>query len=65
MQDVEVIDLDGGKYRVICNNGVIKVERYREEWRDCSGDNLIYWLVVEITNLRAKLKEISNASNTD
>ncbi len=47
------IKLDEGKYTVIQEEGEsIKVLRHGEEWRDCVGDNLIYFLVEEIKRLQ-------------
>ena len=45
------IHLDDGKYTVIydeTNSFPEKVLRYGEEWRDVTGDSLIYWLCTEI-----------------
>lgn len=45
------IQLNDGKYTVVydeTNSFPEKVFRYGEEWRDVTGDNLIYWLCVEI-----------------
>ena len=46
------IELDGGKYTYIFDNGKQKALRYGEEWRDLTGDNLIYWMAVELNDLR-------------
>ncbi len=46
------VELDGGKYTVIReNDGRMHALRYGEPWRDLVGDNLIYWLMVEIAVL--------------
>lgn len=53
MPKPEKISLDNGKYEVILDPaGGIKALRYGEEWRDCTGDNLIYWMAVEILKLK-------------
>lgn len=56
MLDITVAD---GKYRVIQDEqGNLKAYRYGEEWRDCTGDGLIYSLASEIDDLREALKEV-------
>lgn len=39
---------DGGKYTVIQEPGKMTALRHGEPWRDLTGDNLIYWMMVEI-----------------
>ena len=47
-----------GKYTVIQDKtGRLSALRYGEKWRDCYGDNLIYWLAVEVEQLREKLNK--------
>ena len=48
-------DFDDGKYAVISENGRQQALRHGEPWRDLTGDNLIYWMMVEIERLRAEL----------
>jgi len=49
------VSVADGKYTVKQDeSGRIKALRYGEEWRDCCGDNLIYWLAVELDELRKK-----------
>ena len=50
-------DFDDGKYAVISENGRQQALRHGEPWRDLTGDNLIYWMMVEIERLRAELVE--------
>lgn len=52
-----VINLDEGKYTIIqdLNNGIFKALRYREEWRDLIGDNLILSLVHRIEELEEQI----------
>ena len=50
-------DFDDGKYAVISENGRQQALRHGEPWRDLTGDNLIYWMMVEIERLRAELAE--------
>lgn len=62
----EQMDFGDGKYTVIYDNGSLKALRYGEPWkRDLTGDNLIYWMLVEAIRLKeerdalaAKLKEL-------
>lgn len=49
------IDLDGGKYTVINDNGKLSALRHGQPWQDLSGNNLVYWMMVEIEQLRARL----------
>lgn len=61
----EQMDFNDGKYTVISDNGRLTALRYGEPWnRDITGDNLIYWMLVEAIRLKeerdasaAKLKE--------
>lgn len=46
------IELADGKYTVIFDEGRLSALRYGEPWRDLTGDNLIYWMMVEIEQLR-------------
>lgn len=52
----ETITVADGKYIISNNNGALTVLRNGEPWnRDLSGDNLVYWMFVEIQQLRAAL----------
>lgn len=61
----EQMDFNDGKYTVIYDNGRLTALRNGEPWnRDITGDNLIYWMLVEAIRLKeerdasaAKLKE--------
>lgn len=49
MNEDKAIELDDGKYKVVLkDDGCIYVYRYDEFWRDCTGDNLIYWLAATL-----------------
>jgi hypothetical protein len=55
----KTIDLDNGKYTVVydeTNSFPVKCLRYGKEWRELSGDNLVYWLCVRIEELEKKEK---------
>jgi hypothetical protein len=52
MNTLEVTIADG-KYTVIQDEtGRLRALRYGEEWRDCCGDNLVYYLATEVDELR-------------
>jgi hypothetical protein len=44
--------LDGGKYEVQHDRGLVRVLRLGKPWRECSGDTLIYCLVMDIEQYR-------------
>ena len=49
-------DFADGKYTVINDNGKLTALRYGEPWkRDLTGNNLIYWMLCEVDNLKAEL----------
>ena len=49
----EQMDFDGGKYTVVNDNGRLTALRNGEPWnRDITGDNLIYWMLVEAIRLK-------------
>ena len=50
----KTLTLDSGKYTIVydkTNSFPEKVYRYGEEWRDVTGDNLIFWLCATIDAL--------------
>lgn len=58
------IELEGGKYTIIHENGCnLRALRYGEEWRNLIGDNLVLAMAQEIEELREKQikKEITEA----
>jgi len=60
LKDMQYIHVADGKYTVVLNNkqGTFRALRYGEEWRDCCGDNLIYWLAVELDDARKEIMEL-------
>jgi hypothetical protein len=50
-------DFADGKYTVINDRGKLTALRYGEPWRDITGDNLIYWMLVEVAALKQQLAE--------
>lgn len=59
------IELAEGKYTYINDEGAQRALRYGEEWRDLTGDNLIYWMGVEIEEGRERLEEAVWLLTTD
>lgn len=66
------VELDGGKYTVVLGDhgAKFKAYRYREEWRDLTGDNLVMSLVhrvdelqTEVENQNALIDSIAEAAN--
>ena len=47
------LKLENNKYEIIedLEHGIFKAERYGEEWRDLSGDNLILALIYKVQKL--------------
>lgn len=55
------VSVNDKKYTVLFDGkGKLYAERYGESWQDLTGDNLVYWLAVELMEARdeiARLKE--------
>lgn len=47
------IELNGGKYTYVFDQGKQYALRYGEPWRDLTGDNLVYWMAAKIQELEA------------
>ena len=48
----KAMSLENGKYTIyLYDDGSVKVERYREEWRDFTGDKFIFLLVSKFMEL--------------
>lgn len=52
---METITLADGKYTVTNDRGKLSATRHGEPWRDLTGDNLVYWMLVEIVALQNAL----------
>jgi len=53
------VSIHDDKYTVIQDDqGRLRALRYGEEWRDCCGDNLVYWLAVEVQELRERVASL-------
>ena len=67
-------DYEDGKYTVTFDeqSGALKALRYGDEWRDLSGDKLVYCMLAahadaqaEIARLRGALEEINRTTFDD
>lgn len=54
----ERIDVADGKYTVINDNGRLSALRHGEPWQDLTGNNLVYWLAVELRDARTTNQEL-------
>lgn len=55
----EHVTVADGKYTVVigvgAHAGQLRALRYGDPWQDLTGNNLVYWLAVELREARAKL----------
>lgn len=50
-----------GKYAVeITEKHKMIAYRYGDYWQDLTGNKLVYWMIVEIDQLKAKIAELEN-----
>ncbi len=54
---VTQIEIADGKYTLTLDQGRLTALRYGEKWRDLTGDNLVYWMMCEIQELRDQLAQ--------
>lgn len=55
-------DFCDGKYTVINDNGILSALRHGKPWgRDLVGDNLVYWMLVEVDRLKTQNAELLEA----
>lgn len=55
-------DFADGKYTVTNDNGILTALRHGEPWgRDLVGDNLVYWMLIEVDRLKAELEAVRKA----
>ena len=52
------VPLANGKYVVTYDEGKITATRHEEEWRDLTGDNLIYHLLMRNAELECTIHEL-------
>lgn len=56
---IEQMSFADDKYIVINDNGNLTALRYGEPWkRDLTGDNLVYWMLVESLELKRQRDEL-------
>jgi hypothetical protein len=55
---MDKISVNDGKYTVVIAEGKLSALRYGEPWRDLTGDNLVYWLAVELQSARETIGEL-------
>lgn len=58
-----LIDLENGKYTVVdslSEGGRFYAQRYGEDWRDLTGDNLILAMFYEIESLRHEVNQLTD-----
>lgn len=55
---MDKISVNDGKYTVVIDQGKLNALRYDEPWRDLTGDNLIYWLAIELQEARETIGEL-------
>lgn len=48
------IDVEGGKYTFINNNGIIEILRRGKEWRSETGDKALLCLLQEVESLKTE-----------
>ena len=58
LEDMTYVHVADGKYTVIFGDGNLQALRYGAYWRDCCGDNLIYWLAVELNDARKEITKL-------
>lgn len=58
------LSLDNGKYKVIMTDDcrAFYALRNNESWRDLTGDNLIYFMALEIEMLRKKVAKYNDGN---
>ncbi len=66
MPEQRRIDIDNGKYTVVINEYCgLKVLRYGEVWRDCTGDKFILSMALELESLRKEAKRLKSTTKKD
>jgi hypothetical protein len=58
LNDMTYVNVDDGKYTVILGDNNLRALRYGEEWRDCCGDNLIFYLASELDEARKEINRL-------
>lgn len=55
----------GGKYTVISDKGSLTALRHGEPWQDLTGNNLVYWMLVDVDRLKDALEAIALTEDAD
>ena len=55
---IDKIVLADGKYTVTHQSGFINAQRYGEPWRDMTGDNLMFYMVMRILDLEQRITDM-------
>jgi hypothetical protein len=57
---ITCVEVNDGKYEVVIDEttGKMHANRYGEYWQSLTGNNLIFWLAVELESARKELVEI-------
>jgi len=58
LKDTTYVHVADGKYTVVLGDNKFRALRYGEEWRDCCGDNLIFYLATELDEARKEVIEL-------
>ena len=62
---IDKIVLADGKYTVTHQNGVLTAQRYGYPWRDMTGDNLMFYMVMRILELEERLSNLQIGNSND
>lgn len=60
MEQEEITFADGKYTIVIKETGGVHCLRYGEEWRDCTGDGMIYSLACALSEARDRIEELES-----
>ena len=56
------VPLDNGKYCITMKDNKITETRHGEPWRDLTGDNLMYYLLLRNAELECKIHELNTST---
>ena len=59
------LELDNGKYELTMEDNKITATRNGEEWRDLTGDNLVYFMMCHIADLEDTLGRLEDVLPCD
>ncbi len=64
MNSPEQLDIDGGKYTIVCDGATFLVRRHGDPWRDLTGDKFVYCLFAELRDCRTELSQLRDFVQT-